>query len=80
MITEVEQVTRAIDDAARRWPPEQDRGTLSLRLTEAGHDAVRSERVESSASRRAAIDETHGALPEVYGENYLEELRPEWPA
>lgn len=38
------------------------------------------EQAEASASRFAAIDATRGALPGVYGEHYLEELREEWPA
>lgn len=80
MITETEQVAEAIDDAARHWPSEHGRGKLLLRLIEAGHHAVRSERAEGSASRLAAIDETHGAFPGVYGENYLEELRQDWSA
>lgn len=80
MVTETEQIARAIDDAARHWPSEQGRGKLLLRLIEAGHHVVRSEQAEASASRLAAIDETHGALPGVYGENYLDELRAEWPS
>lgn len=79
-IVETEQVARALDDAARHWPSEHGRSDLLLRLIEAGHRALRAGRAEVRASRLAAIEESHGAFPGMYGENYLEDLRRDWPA
>ncbi len=80
LITETGQVAQAIDDAAQYWPSENRRSELLLRLIEAGHHAVRAERADAGTSRLAAIDATHGVFPGLYGENYLEELRRDWPA
>jgi hypothetical protein len=34
----------------------------------------------SEQGRAAAIEESHGAFPGMYGENYLEDLRRDWSA
>lgn len=53
--------------------------TRAMSTSRPHHVSTETEQVEASASRRAAIDETRGALPGVYAEHYLEELRREWP-
>lgn len=81
MITESEQVAKALDDAAKCWPA--DRGTpskLLLRLLEEGHRAVIGQRAHDAATRRAAVARTSGALTGVFGDGYLTALREDWPA
>jgi hypothetical protein len=81
MITETDEVAKALEAATRRWPEDRNsRGKLLLRLVEEGH---RSLEVEADARRRArlaAIQRSSGALSGVYGNDYLEELREDWPS
>ena len=80
MVTETDEVARAIDEAARRWPEARgSRARLLLLLIDAGYHAIREERRFESERRRAAILETSGSLPGIYEQGYLERLRAEWP-
>lgn len=80
VITETDQVVRALDDAAERWPEEADnRPRLLLRLLEEGHRAVRGERQHRIDDHRSAVGRTSGVLTGAYGEGYLTDLRAEWP-
>lgn len=78
MITETDQVARALDDAAKRWPDES-RAKLLLRLLEEGHRAVVWQREDLVSARRDAVLDTSGTLTGVYGRDYLTELRADWP-
>lgn len=80
MITETEQVARALDDAAKRWPEEAtNRAKLLLRLLQEGHRAVVGQQERHVRGRREAIARTSGALTGLYGPGYLDELREDWP-
>ncbi|SDP70198.1 hypothetical protein SAMN04487905_107184 [Actinopolyspora xinjiangensis] len=79
MITETEEVTEALDEAARHWPEERSRGRLLLRLITEGHHALRRTDAEITVKRRAAIERQRGALTGAYDEGYLAELREDWP-
>jgi hypothetical protein len=80
VITETEQIVRALDDAARRWPVDSgNRAKLLARLVEEGHRAVVEQRERDADARRDAIARTSGALTGVYGDDYLAELRADWP-
>ena len=80
VITETDNVTRALDDAAKRWPAEgNNRSRLLLRLVEEGHRAVTREHEQLVAQRRDAIERVSGSLTGVYGADYLKELRKDWP-
>ena len=69
LITETEQVARALDDAARRWPEERgNRAKLLLHLLEEGHLAVVRQRENTMRERREAVARTSGALTGAYGE------------
>jgi precorrin-6B methylase 1 len=66
MITESDALAKAIDDAANLWPDIADeRAEILRRLIERGIESVETE-----------VNEKLGIWPE----NYLEELRSEWPA
>jgi len=80
-LTETDEVTRALDDAARRWPEERAaRGKLLMRLVREGHRAIAGERDAEVSQRRHAVRRTEGALTGTYPEGYLERLRDDWPA
>jgi hypothetical protein len=80
LITETDEVERAIDDAAERWPADAGRrARLLVHLIEEGHRAVLQERDQRLEERRRAIRETSGILTGVYPSDYLKKLREEWP-
>ena len=80
-ITETDEVSRALKDAARRWPDESQRpGRLLLDLIREGHRAIATDAERTAADRRAAIERTGGALTGSYPADYLEQLRRDWPA
>jgi hypothetical protein len=79
-ITETEDVARALDDAAARWPEVRSRQQLLLRLLEQGHEALRRDRDEDAARRRQAILRTSGSLTGSYAPDHLAALREDWPA
>jgi hypothetical protein len=81
MITETDEVARAMDDAARRWPEDRERPTkLLLDLVREGHRAIAENAERAAARRRSAVERTSGALTGVYPSDYLERLRDDWPA
>jgi len=80
-ITETDELTGALDEAAARWPEESSAPSkLLLRLVRAGREAVRGERDAEQRRRAKAIRDTSGALTGVYPTDYLERLRDDWPA
>lgn len=81
LITETDQVARALDDAARRWPADRgNRARLLRRLLEEGHRALVGQQQTVVLERREAVARTSGALTGLYGESYLSELREDWPS
>lgn len=81
VITETEQIARALDDAAKRWPGESDNRTALLRrLVDEGHRAVIEVQAKRQSHHRDAVARTSGALTGAYGPSYLKELREDWPA
>jgi hypothetical protein len=75
-VTDTGEVSELLDEAQRRWPEVSDRKALLLRLAAAGREAIDRE----AAERRAAVEETAGALSGVYEPGELERLREDWPA
>jgi hypothetical protein len=81
MITETDQLASALDHAATVYPDLRDeRAELLRRLIERGIQSLESEYNEAIEARRKAILEVAGSMSGVWPENYLEELRAEWPA
>jgi hypothetical protein len=79
-ITESDEVARALDVAARRWPADKERpGKLLLGLVREGHRAIAAEDERAVAGRREGIARTGGALTGSYPGDYLERLRRDWP-
>lgn len=80
MITETDDVSRALADAAARWPDDRERpAKLLLELVREGHRAIVGDAEDELRDRRAAIEETEGALTGTYPAGYLDRLRDEWP-
>ena len=81
LITETEQVARALDDAAKRWPADAgNRAKLLVHLLEEGHRALVGLEAREVGMRKEAVTRTSGALTGLYGEGYLDDLREDWPA
>ena len=80
VVTETDNVSVAIDDAALRWPEDRaSRSRLLLRLIQEGHRALLDEREREIAARREAITRTGGSLTGAFGAGYLKDLRKDWP-
>jgi hypothetical protein len=81
LITETDQVAKALDDAGLRWPEDRNsRAKLLLHLVEEGHRVLVGEADDRRGVRLSAIRRTSGALVGVYDADYLERLREDWPA
>ncbi|HYZ01690.1 MAG TPA: hypothetical protein VFA92_09360 [Candidatus Binatia bacterium] len=78
-ITETDEIARALDEAARRWPRERHaRGKLLQRLVVEGYQALREQGAHATVARREAIARSSGVLTGDYGDSYLDDLRSEW--
>ena len=76
-VTETDEVARALDEAAKRWPNEP-RSRLIVRAITAGGDALASD--AALDIRLATLGRLQGSYPDAYGPGYLEALRDDWPA
>ena len=76
MLTETEELSAALTDAALMWPElAGDKGALLRKLIEAGAQSVK-----SGGSVKALIDDAAGAASGCYPRNARAELLSEWPA
>jgi hypothetical protein len=81
MITESDQLAKALDHAAKVYPELVDERAELLRcLIERGIQSLEAEYDEAIEARKNAIRGVAGSLSGVWPENYLDELRSEWPA
>lgn len=71
-------MAHALDLAARRWPHEP-RSKLLLRLLRTGSATLEQECSEAARGRLEAIDASSGRYADAFGEDYLTELRQDWP-
>ncbi|MCB0951000.1 MAG: hypothetical protein KDB44_17350 [Mycobacterium sp.] len=79
-ITETPEISDALGFARRAWPDLGDKpGALLRRLILEGRNTLVHRNTEESQERRRAIADTGGALTGVFGANYLQELREDWP-
>ena len=80
VITESDDIARALDDAARHWPAEHgNRRRLLLRLVQEGYRAVRATEAADLTRHLDAVARTSGALTGAYETGYLNNLRADWP-
>ncbi|MGH9127530.1 MAG: hypothetical protein ACRDY2_00840 [Acidimicrobiales bacterium] len=78
-VTETPAVAHAMDLAAQRWPSEP-RPRLLLRLVHEGSAALERQAREAVDRRLDALDATSGKYADVFSEDYLDELRKDWPS
>jgi hypothetical protein len=71
-------VAHALDLAAQRWPHEP-RSKLLLRLIHAGEDALEEEYDEANRNRQEAIAASSGKYATAFTDDYLAEMREDWP-
>jgi hypothetical protein len=78
-VTETDALAEALDEAARRWPG-LSRAQLLVRLALEGHCAAKRSREERRRRRLEAVRTYSGCVTGVYGSDYLQRLREDWPA
>ncbi len=78
-VTETDDLSVALDAAARRWP-ELSRPQLLVRLALEGDQAAQLTHEERRQRRLGAIRKHSGMLTGSYGPDYLHKLREDWPA
>ncbi len=76
MVTETDELTAALDAAARH--PGLGRAQLLTRLALEGHDAARHAHDERRRHRLDALRAHSGSLTGAYGSCHLERLHQEW--
>lgn len=77
-VTETPEVAHALNLASQQWPQEP-RSKLLVRLVQIGRAALERERGEAGRARFAAVERSSGKYADSFGENFLSELRQEWP-
>lgn len=81
VLTESDDLAKALSDAARYWPADKDSpARLLMRLVKRGHCALVGDQQNGVQKRKEAIRATSGRLTGLYGPGYLEDLRKDWPA
>jgi hypothetical protein len=81
LIVETDPITRALGQAAKRWPDERSRPSrLLIHLIEKGEQALTHDETAADAGVVNAVAKTRGVLTGVYGPGYLDQLRGDWPA
>lgn len=78
-VTETDDLARALDAAATRWP-NLSRPQLLVQLALEGDRAAQQAHHENRRDRLAALREHSGMLTGSYRPGYLDRLREEWPA
>lgn len=76
--SETDELTVALDDAARRWPGES-RSALLVRLALEGHHVSQLEHAARRRRRSEAVKRWSGAYSDGYDPDLLAELRQDWP-
>ncbi|GAB3749899.1 hypothetical protein GCM10028864_24000 [Microlunatus parietis] len=80
MVTETDEVAAAIAVARDHWPAESDSpARLLLRLVQAGRRTLEDEDRLAVENRRARIRDHAGSGAGLFGPDYLERLREDWP-
>lgn len=80
MITETDQISQALIQAAKLWPELAGQRTLLLRkLLEVGIQTVEQGLENDTAQRLATIEKLAGSMDGVWPANWREELAEDWP-
>jgi hypothetical protein len=80
MITESDQLAKALDHAAKVYPELRDeRAELLRQLIERGIQSLEAEVDEKIEARMKAVRMVAGSMPGVWPANWREEMRAGWP-
>ena len=80
LLTESDDLRRALSTARHRWPQDRDRPTALLaRLIDEGRRAVETTDADRRHARVAAIRSAGDGLEGAYSPGYLAEVREDWP-
>lgn len=77
-VAETDDLARALDAAVSRWAG-LSRAQVLVQFALEGHRAAQRKHDERRHRRLAAVRTHSGALTGVYGPDYLDRLREEWP-
>lgn len=81
MVTETDELSRALDEAAAVWPEmAEHRAQLLLRLVELGVEQFAADQARREAEREATVRGLAGRMTETWPADWKKELREEWPA
>ena len=81
MVTETEDLSRALDEAARVWPEMADqRAQLLRRLIDIGMDEFSADVARSKEARQATVRGLAGTMTGTWPANWRKELLEEWSA
>jgi hypothetical protein len=81
MITETDEISGALTQAAKIWPELAGQRTLLLRkLLEVGIQTIEMDLEKNTAQRIAAVEKLAGSMDGVWPANWREELVEDWPA
>jgi len=78
-VTITPDVAAALAAAEQQWP-QAARSELVTNLIGLARHSLGVEQAKKQADRRQAITETAGILTGAYPDNYLDDLRADWPA
>jgi hypothetical protein len=78
LVTETDDLAKALDAAAVRWPG-VSRPQLLVRLALEGHAQARQARDGRAGRRTASLREHAGSFTGVYGADHLARMREDWP-
>jgi hypothetical protein len=80
MITETDQLTEALAQAAKIWPELAGQRTLLLRkLLEVGISTIERESAERTSRRLTQIQKLAGSMDGTWPTNWKQELGGDWP-
>ena len=80
MVTETDELSRALDIAALRWPEAANSRTeLLRRIVHEGVVILEREHAARTLAKRSTLLDAAGALTGTWPTNWREELRDEWP-
>lgn len=80
MITETDELAKALEAAALLWPSERiSRSSLLRKVLEVGVEEVVKQAASVKSSRMREIEKQAGSLSGVWPAGWLAELRDEWP-
>ena len=81
MITETDQLSEALSQAAKLWPELSGQRTLLLRkVLEVGIETIEQEATQKTKSRIAGVEKLAGSMPGVWPANWKQELAEDWPS